>query len=168
MVIAAVPLATPELAVMVTDPLVTAVTRPADETVATPASEDDHVTVAPDMTDPFSSCTVALNATVSPRDDKELVLGETSTVDGTWPIVTEAVPVAEPEVPVIVPLPSATEVTKPADETVAIPVSDEVQVTVAPDITLPAASLTVAVKVAVSASEAKLKLVGERVTEAAV
>ena len=167
MVIAAVPLATPEVAVMVTDPLVTAVTRPADETVATPASEDDHVTVASGITDPSSSFTVALNATVSPRDDKELVLGETSTVDGAWPTVTEAVPVAEPEVPVIVALPSATEVTKPTDETVAIPVSDEVQVTVAPDITLPDASLTVAVKVAVSANEANERLVGDSVTEEA-
>ena len=81
--------------------------------------------------------------------------------------MTDAVSVAEPEVPVIVALPSATEVTKPTDETVAIPVSDEVQVTVAPDITLPAASLTVAVKVAVSANEANERLVGDSVTEEA-
>ena len=148
-------------------PLVTAVTRPADETVATPEADDDHVTVAPDITDPSSSFTVALNATESPRDDKELVLGETSTVDGAWPTVTEAVPVAEPEVPVIVALPSATEVTKPTDETVAIPVSDEVQVTVAPDITLPAASFTVALSVAVSPTDEKASELGENSTVAA-
>ena len=81
--------------------------------------------------------------------------------------MTDAVSVAEPEVPVIVALPSAIEVTKPTDDTVAIPVSDEVQVTVAPDITLPTASLTVAVKVAVSANEANERLVGDSVTEEA-
>ena len=64
--------------------------------------------------------------------------------------------------------PVATEVTRPADETVATEASDEDQVTGAPDITDSDASFTVAVKVAVSASEAKLKLVGESVTEAAV
>ena len=63
--------------------------------------------------------------------------------------------------------PVATEVTRPADETVATPVSDDVQVTVAPDITLPPASLTVAVNVAVSAGVVKAKLVGESVTEEA-
>ena len=60
--------------------------------------------------------------------------------------------------------PVATEVTNPADETVATAVFVDDHVTVAPDITVPPASLTVAVSVAVSASEAKLKLVGESVT----
>ena len=143
-------------------PLVTAVTRPADETVATPEADDDHVTVAPDITDPSSSFTVALNATESPRDDKELVLGETSTVDGTWPTVTEAVPVAEPEVPVIVPLPSATEVTKPADETVATELLEDDHVTVVPVITVPPASCTVATNDAVSPIDTKATELGDR------
>ena len=65
---------------------------------------------------------------------------------------------------VIVADPVATEVTSPADETVAMDELDVVHVTVAPEITDPTASLTVAVSVAVSASEAKLKLVGESVT----
>ena len=82
--------------------------------------------------------------------------------------VISAVALAEPEVAVIVSVPLVTAVTSPADETVAIVVSDDAHVTVAPEITDPDASFTVAVKVAVSASEAKLKLVGERVTEAAV
>ena len=60
--------------------------------------------------------------------------------------------------------PVATAVTSPADETVAMDVLEDAHVTVAPDITVPTASLTVAVSVAVSASEAKLKLVGESVT----
>ena len=82
--------------------------------------------------------------------------------------MTEAVALTVPEVAVIVAVPFTTEVTRPAEDTVAIDELDVVHVTVAPDITDPDASLTVAVKVAVSASEAKLKLVGERVTEAAV
>ena len=81
--------------------------------------------------------------------------------------MTDAVALAEPEVAVIVDDPVATEVTSPADETVVTPVSDEVQVTVAPDITDPPASFTVAVKVAVSANEAKLRLVGDSVTDEA-
>ena len=148
-------------------PLVTAVTRPADETVATPEADDDHVTVAPDITDPDASFTVALNATVSPRDDKELVLGETSTLAATWPTVTEAVPVAEPELPVIVPLPSATEVTKPADETVATELLEDDHVTPVPVITVPPASFTVAVKLAVSPTVEKASEVGETSTIAA-
>jgi len=147
--------------VIVAVPLVTAVTSPADETVATEASDDDHVTVAPDITDPDASFTVALNVTVSPRDAKLFVLGETVTLVGTWPIVTEAVPVAEPEVPVIVVLPSATEVTSPTDETVATAASEDDQVTVAPEITEPAASFTVVIKLAVSAIDEKVSEVGE-------
>ena len=71
----------------------------------------------------------------------------------------------EPDVAVIVAVPSATEVTNPADDTVATAVSDVVHVTVAPDITDPAASFTVAVSVAVSANEANERLVGDSVTE---
>ena len=64
-------------------------------------------------------------------------------------------------------MPSAIAVTKPADETVAADESDDDHVTVAPEMVVPAASLTVAVKVVVAASEAKLMLVAESVTEAA-
>ena len=69
---------------------------------------------------------------------------------------------------VIVALPSATEVTRPDDETVATDEFDVVHVTVAPDMVAPPVSFTVATSVVVSASEAKLRLVGESVTEAAV
>ena len=64
-------------------PLVTAVTRPADETVATAASEDDHVTVAPDITEPDASFTVAVSVAVSPTDEKESEVGESVTVAAT-------------------------------------------------------------------------------------
>ena len=71
--------------------------------------------------------------------------------------------VAEPEVAVIVAVPFALAVTSPADETVAIVVSDDAQVTVAPDIVAPPASFTVATSDAVSLTDAKLRLVGDSV-----
>ena len=71
---------------------------------------------------------------------------------------------AEPEVAVIVTVPFRTVVTRPADETVTTEVADEVQVTDGLEITVPTASFTVAVKVVVSASEVKLRLVGDSVT----
>ena len=76
-------LAEPEVAMIVADPFAAAVTSPADETVATVVSEDDHVTVASDITVPPASFTVALTVTVSPIDAKVFVLGDTSTVDAT-------------------------------------------------------------------------------------
>jgi len=82
-VTAHVVVAEPEVAVIVAVPLVTAVTSPADETVAIVTSEDDHVTVAPDIAVPLASFAVALSVAVSPTDAKVLVLGESSTVDAT-------------------------------------------------------------------------------------
>jgi hypothetical protein len=76
-------LAEPEVAMIVADPFAAAVTNPADETVAIVVSEDSHATVAPGIAVPPASFTVALSVTVSPTDDKVLVLGETSTVDAT-------------------------------------------------------------------------------------
>ena len=67
---------------------------------------------------------------------------------------------------VAVPFPTA--VTKPPVDTVATALSDDVvHVTTAPDIVVPPASLTVAVSVAVSANEEKLRLVGDRVIDEA-
>ena len=65
----------------------------------------------------------------------------------------------------IVAVPLLIAVTSPAAETVAMPVWDELHVTVAPEIVDPSASFTVAVSVVVSANEEKLRLVGDRVTE---
>ena len=86
------------------------------------------------------------------------------------PTVTEADPLAEPDVAMIEIDPVATEVTNPADETVATAVFVDDHVTVAPDITVPPASFTVAASVAVSANEENERLVvefvdGDRVTE---
>ena len=79
--------------------------------------------------------------------------------------VTAAVPLADPDVAVMVAVPLATAVTRPAEDTVAISVSDEPHVTVGLAITVPFASFTVAVSVVVSANEAKLRLVGDRVSD---
>ena len=76
-----------------------------------------------------------------------------------------AVAVAEPEVAVIVAVPFATAVTSPTAETVAFVVSDVAHVTVGLTIRVPSAFLTVATSVAVSANEAKLRLVGDSVTD---
>ena len=77
------------------------------------------------------------------------------------------VAVNEPNVAVTVAVPSATAVTSPAEDTVATDAADVVHVTVTPDITFPPASFTVAVSVVVSASEAKLTLVGDTVIDEA-
>ena len=71
----------------------------------------------------------------------------------------------EPDVAVIVVVPLPFEVTKPADDTVAFSVSDDTHVTVGLTIVLSFASFTVGVMVAVSPNEAKLRLVGDSVTE---
>ena len=72
---------------------------------------------------------------------------------------------AESDVAVIVAVPTATAVTRPSDETVATDELDVAHVTVAPDITVPPASFTVAASVAVSANEENDRLVGDSVTE---
>jgi len=69
---------------------------------------------------------------------------------------------------VIVAVPLPFEVTSPADETVAVSVSDELHVTVAPEITDPPGSFTVATNVAVSPKDAKLRLDEESVMLAAI
>ena len=67
----------------------------------------------------------------------------------------------------MVAVPSATEVTNPVDDTVATAASDVAQVTVALAIVAPVWSLTVADSWDVAPSEARLRLVTERVIEVA-
>ena len=64
-------------------------------------------------------------------------------------------------------MPSATEVTRPADDTVAIAASDVAHVTVALAIVAPSASVTVGTNVAVSPSDVNERLVGASATAAA-
>ena len=74
----------------------------------------------------------------------------------------------EPNDAVIVAVPSATAVTSPADDTVAIDEFDVVHATVASEIVLPSESITVATNDAVSPSDVKLRIVGDSVIEAAL
>ena len=67
---AAVALADPEVAVMVVVPSATEVTRPAEDTVATDAVDELHVTLAPLIVAPFWSLTVAESCWVAPKDEK--------------------------------------------------------------------------------------------------
>ena len=57
-------------------PLAVAVTKPADDTVATDGSDVDQDTLAPDMVLPFWSLTVAESCFVSPIDVKLRVVAE--------------------------------------------------------------------------------------------
>ena len=82
--------------------------------------------------------------------------------------MTVAIALTDPDVAVMVAVPSMTAVTSPAAETVATDALDVAHVTVAPEMMFPAASLTVATRVAVSPADVKLRLVGDSVTEAAV
>ena len=82
--------------------------------------------------------------------------------------MTVAVPLADPDVAVMVVVPSATAVTNPPAETVATDELDVAHVMLGFEIVFPAASITVAVMVAVSPDDAKLRLVGASVIEAAV
>ena len=79
--------------------------------------------------------------------------------------MTVAVALTDPDVAVMVAVPSATAVTRPADETVATEALDVAHVTSAPEITVPPVSLTVATRVAPSLIDVKLRLVGARVTD---
>ena len=158
----------PDIAVIVAVPSATEVTTPSADTVATALLDDVHVTVASLIVVPFWSLTVAVSVDVAPSDVKlKLVADSVIVVATNSATVTEAVPLAEPEVAVIVAVPSATEVTIPDDETVATALSDDDHVTVAPDIVVPAASLTVALSVDVAPNDAKLKLVGDSVIDEA-
>ena len=164
----AVPFADPDVAVIVVVPSATAVTNPADETVATDELDVTHVTVAPEMMFPAASLTVATRVAVSPAEVKLRLVGARVTDWATWLTVTVAVALTDPDVAVMVAVPSMTAVTSPAAETVATDELDVTHVTVAPEMMFPPESLTVATRVAVSPADVKLRLVGESVIEAAV
>ena len=82
--------------------------------------------------------------------------------------MTVAVPLADPDVAVMVAVPFVTAVTSPAAETVATSASDVVHAMVGVEMMFPAASVTVAARVVVSPIDVKFRLVGESVIEAAV
>ena len=82
--------------------------------------------------------------------------------------MTVTVALTDPDIAVMVAVPSATAVTNPAGETVATDELDVAHVTVGFEITVPPASLTVATRVVVSPADVKLRLVGASMIEAAV
>ena len=77
-----------------------------------------------------------------------------------------ATPVAQVLVAVIVSVPFPTAVTRPADDTVVIVVSEDAQVTVTSGMVSPASSLTVEVRLAVSPSDTNASEVSDNVTVA--
>ena len=79
-----------------------------------------------------------------------------------------AVALTDPDVAVMVAVPSVTAVTSPADETDATEVSDVAHAMVGFEMMFPAPSLTVVTRVVVSPADVKLRLVGASMIEAAV
>ena len=65
------------------DPAATAVTSPADETVATDAADVAHVTVAPEIVVPPASFTVAVSVAVSANEANDRLVGDRVTLDAT-------------------------------------------------------------------------------------
>ena len=126
-------------------PSATEVTRPVEETVVTAALDELHVTVTPDITFPPESFTVAVSVAVSASEAKLTLVGDTVIDEAPGVTVTDAVALTEPEVAVIVAVPSATAVTRPEEDTVATDAADVAHDTVAPAITAPPASFTVTV-----------------------
>jgi hypothetical protein len=146
-VIVDVPLFPSLVAVIVADPSATPVTRPVAFTVATVGSLEPHVTTRPVNTPPAESFVTAVNCVV-PVMRMTALGGATATVlTGTSDTVMVLVPLFVSLVAVIVAVPGATAVTTPAADTVATAVLLEPHVTTRSVTTLPAVSVTVAVRV---------------------
>ena len=154
----------PDVAVIVALPSATEVTRPADDTVAIDELDVAQVTVAPPIVLPTASFTVGTSVVVSPNDANDRLVGASVTEAAACDTVAVAVWFTEPDVAVMVELPSAIAVTRPADDTVATDELDVAHVTVAPEIVVPAASFTVGVSVAVAPIDASARLVGDSAT----
>jgi hypothetical protein len=105
---------------------------------------------------------------VSPGEVRLRLLWDIVIEELTWLTVMALVAVNDPDVAVMVALPSATEVTRPADDTVAALEFEVDQVTVAPEIAFPPESFTVAAMVTVSPIEVRVLEVGVTEMVAAV
>jgi hypothetical protein len=115
----ALPLLPSLVAVIVAEPAATPVTTPVAETVATPVLLDDQVTVRSSRVTPFASFTVATNGVVCPTVTLG-VAGDTTTLPtGAGATVTVVLPLTFSLVAVMVAVPVATAVTRPAEVTVA-------------------------------------------------
>ena len=128
------------VAVIVTDPTATPVTRPLADTVASAAFELVHVTARPVSTFPTASLGVALSCVVAPTNTVAVAGLTVTDATGTVDTETAAVPLCPSLVAVIVAAPTTTPVTKPLAETVATALLLVVQVTVRPVRRFPLAS----------------------------
>jgi len=136
------------VAVIVAEPAATPVTTPVVETVAIDVLLDDHVTTRSVTTTPFASFTVAERVVVWPTVT-DAVGGDTVTLPtGVGVTVTDDVPLFVSLVAVMVADPPLTPVTTPAEFTIATCVLLELHETTRFVTTLPLASVTVAVSVA--------------------
>src|SRR2546426_7306312 len=133
------------VAVIVTAPAATPITRPLADTVAIAVFELVHVTARPASTFPAASLGVALSCVVAPTNTVAVAGLTVTDATGTLDTVTAAVPLCPSLVAVIVAAPTATPVDRKSAETVATALLLVVQVTIRPLSRLPLASLGVAV-----------------------
>src|SRR6266568_3300026 len=143
-VMLALPLWPSLVAVMVAEPVATAVTSPLELTVATAPFELVHATLRPVSGVPFASFGIAVSCTVPPVG--RLVAAGVTATDATGTVVTVivAVPLWPSLVAVIVAEPAAALVTSPPAFTVATALLPLTHVTTRPESGLPLASLGVA------------------------
>src|SRR5437899_2256885 len=163
-VTAAVPLCPSLVAVIVTAPTATPVTRPLAETVPTAPLPVVQVSARPLSTLPPASLRAAVSCTVPPTYMLGAVGLTVTDATGTIATVTLAVPLCPSLVAVIVADPTATPVTSPAADTVAIAVFELVHATPRPVSTFPAASFGVALSCVVAPTKT-FAVAGLTVTE---
>jgi hypothetical protein len=136
-VIVLVPLFVSLVAVIVAVPGATAVTTPADDTVATAVLLEPHVTTRSVTTVPRLSFTVGVSATVCVTRSALFGGDRVTLPTGTFATRTVDVPFFPSLVAVIVAVPSLSAVTRPAGETLAVVGSLEPHVTTRPANTPP-------------------------------
>ena len=143
-VTAALPVFASLVAVIVTAPAAMPVTSPVEDTVATAGALDAHATARPESTLPAASVRVAASCTLAPTSTTAVAGLIATDATGTFATPIAADALFPSLVAVIVAVPAATPVTRPAADTVAIAGFELVQVTARPASALPIASRGVA------------------------
>ena len=147
-VIVALPVLVSLVAIIDAVPGFTAVTTPADDTVATLVFELLQVTIRPVSTTPSASRNTAVACVVAPSSMlllASVTLTVAAGVGGAAVTVIVALPVLPSLVAMMLAVPGFTAVTTPLDETVATLVLELLHVTVLPVSVLPPASRVTAV-----------------------
>ena len=149
LVTTALPVLLSTVATMFAEPVETAVTKPALDTVTAVGFELLQVTARPVSTAPALSRAVAVACVVCPTgtvDDPSATLTLLTTEAADWPAtLVVATPVVPSTAATIDAVPAATAVTTPVDETVATVVRLLDHTTGRPDKTFPAESFGIAV-----------------------